>query len=52
MKLVVWTTILLFAGHIIYSFMFHESINYEKVFERTWFQFCALVLYWFFKEKA
>lgn len=38
----------LFLGHLLYEDFLADVPNYSKAVEDTWYQFNALVLYWWF----
>lgn len=51
MKVVFGLTLCLFLGHVAYMQIFHGGVLMDVAIERAWFQFGALVLYWFVEKK-
>lgn len=42
---VITFSIALFLGHIFYHYVFQDVPNWSKIWEHTWFQINAIILY-------
>lgn len=46
MKKVLLVTLVMFVGHIVYGVFFSDQgLAWSSIFERTWFQFGALIAF-------
>jgi hypothetical protein len=50
MKIVLYVTLCLLIANLFYQWAFAQPHDYLRAIERTWFQFAALIIYYFHRK--